>query len=308
MKHLISHLRLVYPPISNQEGDWLSDVDEVKEMTRTSKFYMMGHREELFFIEEDFNPLDCSIQFKIKMGNIISPMISYSLKKVIMYMSENEMELEAEIGNKLIRIRDGNDKDNVLIWFTPDIFLFRMWRGIIDAEVIEDFDFSVFTKFELYYVGISKENDSFTRLFNDAHHGRLKILTNGHPKTFGSRMSDELVIFMFEFDNLNINVSSSFEEFEHINSYQSDDLLVVADAEKAFIKLLNTKYNEVKYSQFPKGKDGLYAEGLKNYVYTIKEDITFYTDDIEFEGAFDEYVFSDMIFVEGENAEIIKAV
>ncbi|RAR38903.1 hypothetical protein, partial [Paenibacillus sp. MDMC362] len=115
MKHLMSYLRLVYPPISNQEGDWLFKVDAVKETTKTSKFYMMGHREELFFVEERFNSLECCIQFKLKMGDVISPMITYSLDKEIMYMVEHEIEIEAELGNKLIRIRDSNNNDNVLI-------------------------------------------------------------------------------------------------------------------------------------------------------------------------------------------------
>lgn len=191
MKHLISQLRLVYPPISNQEGDWLSEVEAVKEVTKTSKFYMMGHREELFFIEEEFTQEGC-IQFKIKMGDIISPLISYSLNKEVMQMAEHEMEIEVELGNKLMRIRDSKNHENVLTWFTPDILLYLMWQGKINVKVKEEFDFRVFTNFELYYVGISKENDSFTRLFKDAHKGRTSILTNGHPKNFGSRMSDEL--------------------------------------------------------------------------------------------------------------------
>lgn len=306
MKHLISQLRLVYPPISNQEGDWLSEVEAVKEITKTSKFYMMGHREELFFIEEEFTPEGC-IQIKIKMGDIISPLISYNLNKEIMHMVKHDMEIEAELGNKLIRIRDSNNHENVLTWFTPDILLYLMWRRKIDVKVEEEFDFRVFTNFELYYVGISKENDSLTRLFNNAHKGRLSILTNGHPKTFGSRISDELVIFMFEHDYFNINVLSTIEEVEQEYSYISEEKLVIADAEKAFINLLNTKFNKVKYNQFPKGEDGLYSEGLKNYIYTIKEDISFYTDDIQFNGIFNEAADSDFIFVEGDVAKIVKA-
>ncbi|WP_181469768.1 hypothetical protein, partial [Paenibacillus sp. MDMC362] len=190
--------------------------------------------------------------------------------------------------------------------FTPDILLYLMWRGEIDVKIMAEFDFRVFTNFELYYVGISKENDSFTRLFKDAHKGRTSILTNGHPKTFGSRMSDELVIFMFELDYFNINVCSTLEDFERDFSYVTPDLLVVADAEKAFINLLNTKFNKVKYNQFPKGEDGLHTEGLKNYCYTIKEDISFYTDEIQFNGKFNETDDSDFIFVEGDVAKIVK--
>lgn len=111
---------------------------------------------------------------------------------------------------------------------------------------------------------------------------------------------------MFELDYFNINVCSTYEDFERDFSYVTPDLLVVADAEKAFINLLNTKFNKVKYNQFPKGEDGLHTEGLKNYCYTIKEDISFYTDEIQFNGKFNETDDSDFIFVEGDVAKIVK--
>lgn len=48
VRHLINKLQLVYPPISNQEGVWLWEVEAVRESVKASKLYMIGHREELF--------------------------------------------------------------------------------------------------------------------------------------------------------------------------------------------------------------------------------------------------------------------
>jgi len=45
--------------------------------------------------------------------------------------------------------------------------------------------------------------------------------------------------------------------------YIDNDKAVVADSEKAFVKLMKTKYNEVKYEKYPYGTYGLYTAGLE---------------------------------------------
>ena len=47
MKSQINLLRLVYPPISNQEAEWLKDDPEVQECIKTSNLYMICQREEV---------------------------------------------------------------------------------------------------------------------------------------------------------------------------------------------------------------------------------------------------------------------
>jgi len=42
----ITALKLVYPPVSNQEAEWLSKVPEVEELWRQSDFYMIAARAE----------------------------------------------------------------------------------------------------------------------------------------------------------------------------------------------------------------------------------------------------------------------
>ncbi|MNW55600.1 hypothetical protein D3C74_332770 [compost metagenome] len=51
---------------------------------------------------------------------------------------------------------------------------------------------------------------------------------------------------MFEIDKLNINIFDRIEDIdEQINYHTEYEIAIIADAEKAFIKLLETKYNEV---------------------------------------------------------------
>lgn len=139
-----------------------------------------------------------------------------------------------------------------------------------------------FTKFDLYYGGISKEHDSFTRLFKSGHKSRLKILSNETQLTPTARLTDEVFIFLFDVEDLGIKVLDE-DDSTFLSSLEKKRL--IADAEKAFISVLNCKYNEVKYKDYPAGRDGLADEGLTRYGYVIDEDITFIAPDIEIRGA-----------------------
>ncbi|MNW32992.1 hypothetical protein D3C74_99450 [compost metagenome] len=306
MRYLLNHLQLVYPPISNQEGDWLWQDEEVRETVKNSKIYMIGHRQELFFEAVNFVPADGGLlAFQLKMGEVVSPLITYNIRTELVHLLKDDDEIDLEIGPKLIRFTL-NGSENVIKWFTPDLFLFLYWRKQVKVNVYGDFDLRQFTGFELYYVGISKKGDSFSRLFEQAHHGRLKILTNAQTKKYGSRLTDELTIFMFDIDKININIFNTEDDLKQDINYVTDAEAVIADAEKAFIKLLKTEYNEVTYQNFPQSTDGLFNEGLTRYGYSIQENITFYTDSIEFKGDFDLRAINDFILVEGNSAKVVK--
>lgn len=270
---------------------------------------MIGHREELKFIEYEFVPNDEGyVKFKIKLGEKESPFFLLPVKEQVNYLITNDVEIELELGDKLIRIREVENRDKVLLWFTPDKFLFDFSRNYIKVHVDCHFNLRDFTRYELYYVGISLENDSFSRLFEKAHHGRLKILTNEQSKDKKSRLTDELVIFLFDIEKTNINIIEDLRKLdEEINYFTSNEKAIIADAEKAFVKLLDTKYNQVKFKRYPLGEDGLYEEGLDRYAYAISEDITFFTDIAEFNGALDLAEPKDFIFVEGDLSIIMKA-
>ncbi|MGV6975506.1 hypothetical protein ACWA19_08500 [Bacillus toyonensis] len=306
MRYLSNFLKLVYPPVSNQEADWLSDNKDVRNIVTASKLYMIGQREQLCFDNLEFHPvLNGLISFNIKMGDLSSPTIRYSIYNELSEFNDEEDEILIELGEKLIRFTL-NTPENVINWFTPDFFIYLLSRNQINVVIEEEFDFTQFSKFKLHYVGISKQGDSFSRLFDQAHHGRLKILTNEYTKDLNARLTDELCIFFFDIEHYNVNVFATEGDVETDLGYYSDKIKVICDAEKAFVKLLDTQYNRIKYTQYPKGNDGLYEDSLFRYGYSILEDLTFYTSTVQFSGSSDYYKASDVIIIEGEEAKIIK--
>lgn len=308
MKVLTNELSLSYPPISNQEGEWLWEDREVREYVKTSKLYMIGHRKELFFYEAQIKFQKFGfIKFRLKLGDILSPQIKMSIKFVFDHMAENcdnDSEITLGIGDKFFKIVDETN-NKILYWTTPDKFLFDFSRKNIDVETDDKFDFRQFSIFDLYYVGISKSGDSFSRLYEKAHHGRLRVLTNETQKGTSARLTDELMIFLFEIDSMNINIANDISDIDDI-FHQSNETAIVADAEKAFIKLMSTKYNQVKYTNYPKGLDGLYSSGLHRYGYSINEDISFKTKALEFNGARGITAKKDLVLIENDKINIIQ--
>lgn len=306
MRYLSNYLRLVFPPLSNQEADWLWEDKEVRELVKESKLYMIGHREQLVFEDLNVNPTASGfISFKLKMGDIVSPTIYYNAYEELTQFTSEDDEVSLEMGPQLVRFTL-NTPDNVIQWFTPDKFLFLLSRELIRVELESEFELRQFSTFELYYVGISKKGDSFSRLYHQGHKKRLKILTNENTKVPTARLTDELVIFLFDIESENINVLEP-DDFKKDLNYRTDKVSIISDAEKAFVKLLDTKYNDVKYSSFPRSDDGLYEEGLTRYGYSILEDISFHTDSIQFNG--NSNLFSrgaDMITVENDKVDIVK--
>ena len=300
MSVLYCSLDLVYPPISNQEGVWLWEDEEVREYVKRSRLYMLVHRKELKFFDIDIEAMIKGVfRFKISMGNFKSGFFSYQFTDNVGMLIEKNGSLLYESGDKLFRIKRETDGD-VLYWATPDKILYDaiMLNIKLEAENIQDIE--ILQVFELLYVGISKKNDSFNRLFNKPHHGRLNILSNEYTKEKRARMTDELMVLLFEVKWFNIN------SIEEGFIYTDDEEAIIADAEKAFVSMLDAKYNEVKFKNYPKGGDGLYDKGLQGYIYGINYDMKLVTKTAEFVGKYDRCFERDCIFVQGDDVEILK--
>lgn len=178
----------------------------------------------------------------------------------------------------LIAVVDGDSvpADQRLVnTFTPEGLL---WARSRNTPGINGFDrFQELSAYDMLYAGIAKVGDSYDRLIAKGHEARMNILSNEPQRAAGSRVADE--IFLFRVQPLFIQTFSPDHEF-----MDEDDLhrsvehkRIVADAEKAFVRLLQPQYNTVKFKQYPRGTDGLADSGLARYGYTIGEALTFLT-------------------------------
>jgi hypothetical protein len=308
MRFLQAELFLVFPPVTNQEATWLSREKDVQEQVKHSKLYMIGQREELLFCEFSYAEETHIFHFRFKMGNVVSPPLIFNLGAELKKQAVEFDDLGIDIGERIFRVMNPSTKECVM-WFTPTALLYYISHDnlTVRTENENEFDYGQFSTYELLYVGISKEHSSLVRLFQNAHHARVDILSNIHPKSPGSRVTDELMIFLFDIDFTNINVFNTSDDVDNDLHHMSDKLKIIADSEKAFVKLLDTEYNSVKFEQYPKGKDGLFQDQLARYGYSIREDIRFSTRQGEFDGATGHTEPRDLILIEDDVARVIKS-
>lgn len=319
MKVQINFLKLVYPPISNQEAEWMKDDPEVIAELKKSNLYMIVQRHESKFhlfnekeMSENFID-NFSIKFKYTIGNISDDVeINLTVLFKELNININEYNFEFELGKKQIRIwkcdLETNERIDVVDWFTTEKILWDKWRG--HPAIFGLDDYRKFSNYYLHYVGISKKDDSWKRLVIKPHDKRLRILSNENSIASQSRLTDELILLFFKIEPLEIQVYDEKDTDDFLHGINIDNKKIIADAEKAFIQVLDSKYNTEKYKNYPKGKDGLYNEGLTRYSYIIGESMTLITDKEKIRGdSSSEYTFyesADMIMVEDDEVTIVK--
>lgn len=319
MKAQINFLKLVYPPISNQEAEWIKDDPEVIAELKNSNLYMIVQRHESKFHLFNENEMsenfinNFSIKFKYTVGNI-SDDVEINLKVLFKELNINidKYNFEFELGKKQIRIwkcdLETSERIDVVDWFTTEKILWDKGR---EHPAIFGLDrYREFSNYYLHYVGISNKDDSLTRLVIKPHDKRLRILSNENSIASQARLTDELILLFFKIEPLEIQVYDEQNTDDFLYGMRIDNKKIIADAEKAFIQVLDSKYNTVKYKSYPKGKDGLYNEGLTRYGYILGESMTLITDKEKIRGdTLSKYTFyesADMIMIEDDEVTIVK--
>jgi hypothetical protein len=125
-------------------------------------------------------------------------------------------------------------------------------------------------------------------------------------------VTDETYLFFFAVSPLLFRVIETDEEFKKMfGRTQFEHTRNIADAEKAFIKVLQAKYNDVRYRNYPKSTDGLYGLGLTTYAYVISEDIQFQTQTTTITGGYAPGLpcsnDADAIEIEGDSVSLVTA-
>ena len=325
MKIQLHQLKLVYPPITNQEAEWLRTSDEagVRERLERSNLYMIAQRAEATFADVHFDREEFSIRANYTVLGLPPSPFRVDLHEAALRTASGDTA-NIEAGEKLIRssiVGEAEEIREVLDWFTAEKILYDRWRGHPAVHGLDDY--RSFATYDMLYVGISQEEDSFTRLVDHAHEKRVRILSNERAKAPNARLSDELIFFFFDVEPLRVHVvedPSSLKEISEMVAPKMDKRRMIADAEKAFARVLRSQYNTIKYDRYPRGSDGLYGQGIDRYSFVIDEDITLKTPTATIRGAYGVYGpgadgrlprpesprVADAIFVEGDSVEFVS--
>jgi hypothetical protein len=274
---------------------------------------MIVSRAEAKFENFEFNEAAMSIEMDLTLGTGLTDHLRVDLLDLEMVRRHEPVEMNFEHSPKGFRLSYlPNDSASKIIleWSTTEKILYDRGRnrpGIVGLDRYREF-----ATYELLYVGISKKEDSFTRLVKNPHDKRLRILTSERQKSPGAHVSDELIFLFFEVEPLRIHTMGSDSDFGADDL--EPDLLIeraIADAEKAFVKFIDGRYNVAKFPNYPLGVDGLHGMGIDRYGYTLLENMTLLGLQAPFVGARDPVMElsndGDFIFIEGDTATLMTA-
>lgn len=298
----LNFLKTVFPPFTNRNVKLLVDKanQHIAKQLRRSKFYMIGARAQASFINARVDKEKALIYVDIEVGTAV-------VDTGVIHVGRLEgidRNPEIQITPEAIFLGGTKKGTHAKIWLTPDSVYWYVARGCVYLEGFSKH--SAVCLYDLLYVGIANEQDSYQRLIKNAHHGRQKVLSDEHARKQGAHPSDEIILFLFDLEPLSVQqISAEDGDFEIFSG--ADQKRVVADAEKAFIKLLDPAYNVTKFQNYPKGTDGLYGQGLTSYAYSLNENIRFMTANLMFKGAYSETGLDnsqDCIMVEGDEVQL----
>jgi hypothetical protein len=310
-KAQVSSLSLVYPALSNQEAYWLRNDLGVVETLRMSDFYMVVGRAEAKFqvVEVDQASGEASLRLTVLGG----PEARGVLRVGQVPRAAKAPNLVLEGGDKILRVWDRPKEEpgvELLDWFTTEKLLYDRSHG---HAALRGFDnHRELATYELFYIGIAKKGDSFERLVANGHQKRMEILANEPQRHPNSRVSDETYLLFFTVQTLGVQSFGPGDDMSEVGvDFTRDRKRIVADAEKAFVKLLDPRYNDQKYTAYPRSVDGLYDSGLRGYAYVIDEDIVLNTGTATIKGAHDPLCGisnnADGICIQGEDVRLFVA-
>ena len=313
MKGQIHKISFVYPPVSNRVAEWIKDEEDVQDILKNSNLYLIGQRPEIFF-SFDKNVNNNILNTKKIQGSIISDNLNSDFTiDISLLIKTYEIvfeEIVIELGEKIIRIIDHDN--NIIEWFTVEKLLYDRSRNYNVITGLNNY--RRFNIFRLHYVGISKKDDSLKRLVIKPHDKRLRILSKENSINWGSQLSDEICIFFCKITTFELKVLEDNEYDKFINNMgkiTGAKNNIIADVEKALIKIMNTDYNTIKYNKYPKSNDGLFYYDIDKIAYFFGESYSFRTKSNDIIGNFTNYDFdeqniADYILVDKKEVTLIK--
>lgn len=297
-------LETVYPPFTNSSEVFFEDKanQHIVESLRQSKLYMMAGRARATFVNAKFDEGKPILYLEVQVGEEIVDSGYIDVSEFDGLPNSKAYSITVR-EDKVLAI--SREEKQVRVWLTPDSLYWYAARG--ESFITGFSNYKEVCNYDLLYVGISKKRDSFVRLIEEAHEKRVKILSREPQRKAGANVSDEIVLFFYDIEP--VRISAGVELAERFGNYNSDDHeKAIADAEKAFVSLMEPIYNDEKFRSYPKGQDGLYNSELDAYSYEINENFVFNTAVAEFNGVRAQSILfdnrRDSIVVQGRRVEL----
>lgn len=276
-KSNLAHLELVAPPIVNSMASAIDQHPELVATLRASDIYMIGGRAAAAFDNIKFDEANQAISFFISVPNKSSSQGFIKIEDRLASAGvnlENFESLGVRGGPQFVEIfaLSLNGEETTLALHSPDELL---WLKGHAPAWLHGLDNSLeLACYDLLYVGIATQTDSYDRLIAKGHHARQRILSDEPQRFPGARVTDEIFLFLFRIEPLQIRIFGADSDFDDDDIFPThENEKNVKDAEKAFVSLLRPKYNKELYNSYPKGRDGLYGSGFDSYSYSIAEKI-----------------------------------
>lgn len=324
-KRLFNILKLAYSPVSNYDFAMVKDDALISQYINSGKIYMIVQRPVLFFQNLNFDLIDQinpALTFELHQRGI-DQILECRLR---LYQEKLGLDNDRELGialnytypkpetlsNKPPFNHLANfvlkSENNEFIWFSPEKLLYHYFMNAVEADIKGEI--SLFTNYQVHYIGKATEQDVIKRLTGHSH--LQEILSIEHPFHYGSLQTDEVAILFFDFDD-NIFMNMITDENDDITEAVDlmmgkmpiDQKTIYLDAEKALINALKPKHNRMLYNKYPISEDGLNKYDLKVYTYSILDPITLKYPDGEIRGQSGEQP-SDLIIIKDGKLSINK--
>jgi hypothetical protein len=323
-KTLLNQLELAYAPLTAYEFSVIKDDPLIEKALYKASLYLIAQRPVITF--ENITPdkykfqlnfeihqrgnsniLKCELPFDQKVFKLTDhKLIKIGFNYFNTTTAQEKDSFQKIHGFSLIKQQE--NKDELIIWFSPEKILQNWWKGQIECDI--QGDFRSFTNYKVHYVGKATKQSILKRL--KGHSTFQDILSLQSPVTEKQLPANEIVILPFEFqDNLQFQ---SFGDGANINNmiaalrgenYPNQEKIFL-DAEKALIKAMQPNYNKEMFNNYPISKDGLYKDCYDIISYTFIDPISLVYNDGHIDGGLTSLGGDSILILNNGGFKLIK--
>jgi len=323
-KRLINKLELAYAPMTAYEFAVTKNDKDIEKALYKASLYLIAQRPVITFENVIPDREEYKLNFEIhQKGNTEILKCKLPLIQSIVDSKEDDTilvafnNLDKSTTQKLppyynihgfSLVKHQKDKDEFLIWFSPEKLLQNWWKGYVECEI--EGDYKSFLRYQVHYVGKATKQSILKRL--TGHSTFQDILSIEEPVTEKQLPANEIVILPFEFEE-NIQIQS-FGDESNMNSMVAalrgedypEQEKVFLDAEKALIRAMEPSYNNILFKSYPKSNDMLYESSFNAISYSFIDPIELIYESGEIFGRMNPFGGDIIIISDNDKVKLIK--